>query len=318
MGYVKGDDGIAAPDPVRAPFVRQLFEMYATGQHTDHTLTAWLNVNEQRTARDRAFGVDTVREMLCNAAYAGYVSGRRDKTKAIKGLHQPVVDEVLFDRVQLIRRQRARTMNPGRPSPNYLLRGLARCRRCNARMQGTTGGRANTPRYYCASRRANHSCDQPIIPAEQVEQQLAAFLTGFAPNPAIRKEILTRLSTNTPESSDATARRDALEQRLTRARDLYGLGDLDRPEYIARRDAIHAELDALAPEPTANLDQASKVLADFRGLLVHRDRPHRQAPTPQPHLRRRMARPRPLGGSPAQALVPGVLPATAPRNGGGK
>jgi hypothetical protein len=45
--------------------------------------------------------------------------------------------------------------------------------------------------------------------------------------------------------------------------DLYELGDLDRPEYIARRDAIHAELDALAPEPTANLDQAGKVLEDF-------------------------------------------------------
>ena len=56
-GYVKGNDGIAVPDPVKAPFVRQLFEMYATGQHTDRTLTAWLNVNDQRTARDRAFGV---------------------------------------------------------------------------------------------------------------------------------------------------------------------------------------------------------------------------------------------------------------------
>ena len=262
-GYVKGEDGIAVPDPVKAPFVRQLFEMYATGQHTDRTLTAWLNVSGQRTARDRAFGIDTVREMLCNAAYAGYVSGRRDKSKTIKGLHKPIVEEALYDRVQLMRRQRARTLNPGRPSPNYLLRGLARCRRCNARMQGSTGGRANKPRYYCASRRANHSCDQPIIPAEQVERQLAAFLAGFAPNPAIRKEILTRLATNTPESRDTAARRAALEQRLTRARDLYELGDLDRPEYIARRDTIHAELDALAPAPTANLDQASKVLDDF-------------------------------------------------------
>jgi hypothetical protein len=45
--------------------------MYATGLHSDRTLTAWLNVNEQRTTRGRAFGIDTVREMLCNAAYAG-------------------------------------------------------------------------------------------------------------------------------------------------------------------------------------------------------------------------------------------------------
>jgi hypothetical protein len=30
-------------------------------------------------------------------------------------------------------------------------------------------------------------------------------------------------------------------------RDLYELGDLQRAEYIARRDAINSELNALAP-----------------------------------------------------------------------
>ncbi len=48
-----------------------------------------------------------------------------------------------------------------------------------------------------------------------------------------------------------------------RDRDLYELGDLERAEYIARRDAIHAELNALAPEPIPDLDQARKVLEDF-------------------------------------------------------
>jgi hypothetical protein len=35
------------------------------------------------------------------------------------------------------------------------------------------------------------------------------------------------------------------------------------PEYVARRDAINAELSALAPGPIPDLDQASKVLEDF-------------------------------------------------------
>jgi site-specific DNA recombinase len=128
-GYAKGEDEIATPEPEKAPYVRRLFEMYATGQHTDRTLAAWLNVHEQRTTRSRTFGADTVREMLCNAAYCGYVSPRRDKSKAIKGLHEPIVDEALFDRVQELRRQRARNLKPGRPSQRYLLRGLARCER---------------------------------------------------------------------------------------------------------------------------------------------------------------------------------------------
>jgi hypothetical protein len=130
-------------------------------------------------------------------------------------------------------------------------------------MQGTTGGRQNKPRYYCSTRRANNSCDHPIIPAEQVERQLAQFLTDFAPSPAIRDQIVCRLSSNAPETSETTRRRAGLEERLRRTRDLYELGDLTRPEYIARRDAIHTELDSLAPNPIPDIDQASKVLEDF-------------------------------------------------------
>jgi hypothetical protein len=59
-------------------------------------------------------------------------------------------------------------------------------------MQGTSGGRDLKARYYCATSRANRSCDQPIFPTERVEQQLAQFLTGFAPNKATQTEILHR------------------------------------------------------------------------------------------------------------------------------
>src|ERR1700677_3429623 len=66
-----------------------------------------------RSARGRLPGKDTVREMLCNAAYAGYVSGLRDKSRAIKGLHEPIVPEELFDRVQEVRGWRSRVVKPG-------------------------------------------------------------------------------------------------------------------------------------------------------------------------------------------------------------
>jgi site-specific DNA recombinase len=63
-GLAKGTDGIAVPDPERAPFVLRLYELYATGQHTDRTLAEWLNLQGQRTTKGRAFSTDTVREML--------------------------------------------------------------------------------------------------------------------------------------------------------------------------------------------------------------------------------------------------------------
>lgn len=48
-GLLKGEDGIAVPEVEKAPYVLRMFEMYATGQHTDRTIAEWLNVQEQRT-----------------------------------------------------------------------------------------------------------------------------------------------------------------------------------------------------------------------------------------------------------------------------
>jgi hypothetical protein len=66
-----------------------------------------------------------------------------------------------------------------------------------------------------------------------------------------------------PESHDAAKRREALEERLRRMRDLYELGDLERAEYVARRNAINAELEGMAPRPLRNLGGAQEVLKDF-------------------------------------------------------
>jgi site-specific DNA recombinase len=263
-GYLKGAEGIAAPCPERSPYVLRIYELYAGGQHTDRTLAEWLNANGQRTTRGRLFSTDTVREMLSNAAYAGYVSGRRDKTKAIKGLHEAIVPETLYDRVQELRSQRARTLKPGRPSQRYLLRGIARCERCQGKMHGTAVGTKLAARYYCATRRASHTCDQPLIHADRVEAQLVDFIADFKPHPAIREEILRRLasSTNT-DTTETTEHRAGLEERLRRAHDLYELGDLTRPEYMACREAINAELATTAPDPIPDLDQAQQVLEDF-------------------------------------------------------
>jgi hypothetical protein len=129
------------------------------------------------------------------------------------------------------------------------------------------GGRDLKARCYCA----NRSCDQPIVPAERVEQQLAQFLTGFAPNKATRTEIMHRLSS--PATTSGTARPPSAAPRWRselRMRDLYyELGDLHRAGYVARREAINAELSALTPAPIPDLDQAPQVLEDFTSFWTN-------------------------------------------------
>ena len=182
-GYIRDlVSKIAVPDPERAPLVLELFERYGTGQESDLTLAAWLNATGARTARDRPFGKDTVREMLCNAAYAGYVTAGRSNDRSIRGLHEAIVSEELFDRVQEIRGWRTRVVKPGPPSEEYLLRKLLYCDRCGARMHGTRGSRTATRRYMCSTRRYGNPCGERIVKAEKLETQLSDWIRGFQPD----------------------------------------------------------------------------------------------------------------------------------------
>jgi hypothetical protein len=69
-------------------------------------------------------------------------------------------------------------------------------------------------------------------------------------------EILDRLAHGEDSDSEDVARkRRQLNERRKRLRDLYELGDVDRSEYVSKRDALDAELDALDPEPRRALLQ---------------------------------------------------------------
>jgi DNA invertase Pin-like site-specific DNA recombinase len=225
---------------------------------------AWGYLGGQRTTRGNLFCADTVRDMLGNLTYCGYVTAQRSTSKEIRGKHQPLVSEELFDRCADLRRQRTTTKNPGRPSANYLLRSIVRCKRCDGRMHGTTGGRHREARYYCSTRRKKHGCDQPLTAAGPIEEQIARFLAEFQPSEAMREEILDRLAhSEDTDTEDIGRKRRQLNERRKRLRDLYELGDLDRSEYVSKRDALDAELDALAPGPAPDLDHARAVLEDF-------------------------------------------------------
>ena len=263
-GYVRDpDSGIAVPDPERAPLVRELFERYATGQESDRSLAAWLNAKGARTARGRAFGKDTVRDMLLNSAYCGYVGGLRSKDRSIKGLHDPIVPEQLFDRVQEVRSWRTRVVKPGRPSEDYLLRKLLYCERCGARMHGNRGSTGRIRRYHCSTRRHGDGCDQPLAHAEPLEAQIVDWLRGFQPDAQLRTVVLATLRQAAAQANGDASRRRDLDGQLERLRDLYVMGDVTKDEYTLRRQSLEEELERVGPPLDPQLDRAEAVLRDF-------------------------------------------------------
>jgi hypothetical protein len=240
-----------------------MFKRYATGQESDRTLAARLNAKGVLTSRGRQFAKDTVREMLCNAAYAGYVTGLHSKDRSIRGLHDAIVPEALFDRVQELRSYKAVVKQPSPPSDEYLLRKLLCCERCGARMHGNRGSRPPVRRYLCATRRYTQGCTQPITRAEPLENQLAQWLRDFQPDATLRELVLDTIISQASQQTGEADRRGELTEQLRRLQDLYVLGDLTKAQYVMRRQTLQDELERLTPPTDPQLAGAEKLLANF-------------------------------------------------------
>jgi DNA invertase Pin-like site-specific DNA recombinase len=263
-GYVRDPQSkLAVANPQIAPLVLESFERYATGQESDLTIAQWLSATGARTNRGRPFSKDAVRSILSNAAYCGYVSPRRDVSRTTKGLHEPIVSEELFVRVQEMRTWRARVLKAGPASNDYLLRKLLRCDRCGARMHGTRGGRNGSRRYMCSARHYATPCGEPMIQAERLEDQLVEWIRDFKPDKQLIDLIVREIEADRPKRDPSKARRGELLGQLTRLQDLYVLGDVPKAQYVMRRQAIEEELQRLGAPADPAIDRAKELLGDF-------------------------------------------------------
>jgi len=107
-----GESNWAVPAivPEAARSIRRAFELYATGQYSDARIARVLNDEGYRIVskwqpQGGPFGKDTLTAMLANPFYVGWVvqptgdggSNRRDDAHLLRGRHEPIIDQALFD-----------------------------------------------------------------------------------------------------------------------------------------------------------------------------------------------------------------------------
>lgn len=128
-----------------AEIVKLIFQMYADGKGYK-AIVNYLNKQGYKTKHGNDFSVGPIRDILLNPVYIGMVryNVRRNwnekRRRNInpnpiieKGIHEPIIDKELWDRVQAIYKSKQ-----GRPSRiydgEYPLTGILRCPECGAGM----------------------------------------------------------------------------------------------------------------------------------------------------------------------------------------
>lgn len=131
IGYL--DNGGGKPktlDPVRAPLVRQAFELYASQEYSYISLLADLTRRGLKSDKGRPISMCCLETLLKNPFYCGLIEIKRTG-EIFDGAHEPLISAALFERVQDIRSGKC---GKKVTRHNHLFRGLFRCARCSGPM----------------------------------------------------------------------------------------------------------------------------------------------------------------------------------------
>jgi site-specific DNA recombinase len=277
--------------PIEQAAVQMAFTLYATGNYSDGQVANMLNAHQHTDENGRQirfrtkgrrgrcgpgrFSKDSIRDMLQNFAYTGQMpyfgdklNGRRkrDPVAVYPGPHPALVDQALFDRCQEVRT--LMSCHPRKAENHmsnlYLLSGLLYCQQCKRPMRAQSG---NGVRYYQDKTRIQHSgpCDQVMVRAEEVEEQVAQYFLSFHLPATWREEVIARLCS--AEDLEAMERsRQEVESRLARIVELYLAGDLRREQYEQEKRACYDQLADLQPNGYSVVMNAGETLNRFETL----------------------------------------------------
>jgi DNA invertase Pin-like site-specific DNA recombinase len=261
--------------------VRLIFESYATGNYSDESLRDELNergltaVHKGRRVR---FQADTVAGILTNPFYIGIV---RYKGETRDGVHSAAIDRALWEQCQVIRARRASSLD-GTPrcgripvrGVGGLLSELAFCARCGWKLHTMMNGEgASRQRYYrCGQRRRFGvcACDAKMIAARPIEEQVFDVLRALTIPPALRDAVIAvvqqRLERPTTLNGVST---EALKAQLTRLKELYEFGDIERTAYLQKREQLQHQLTQTAATTplSVDLEQAMNLLGNMPQLI---------------------------------------------------
>ncbi len=259
FGATKGEDGIPIPDmqernvkvdeqQVRVrnyEGLKMAFDHAAQGE-TDRQIAIVLNQSGCRTTGthgSRPFSKDTVKDMLSNRFYIGYIPNGNGGW--MKAKHEPFVQPDLFEQVQRARAERANKPQTIRSDASvYSLSGIARCAECGRTLRSFKGrGRV---RLVCNGRIKSGDCSEPSTCLDVYEEQLLAYLTAFHIPDDYQEKILgahRRLES----AYDVGKQRAVLEARLKRTKELYKWGHITQEEYLADYAGIQDGLKQLTP-----------------------------------------------------------------------
>ncbi len=161
------------PDPYEAPIIKELFEIYSTGNYSIYELQFWLAEKNLTARTGKPIGHSVVQTILVNPFYYGLI---RWHGQSKIGKHKPIISQDLFDTTQYVLAKH-RNFLMRRRVHQFLLRGFVYCSECGQRYTAEwhkdehklvkRGGRIA---YYHCPKHDRNGCPAPYVEMEDLEK----------------------------------------------------------------------------------------------------------------------------------------------------
>lgn len=255
---IEGGKGYTLVPNENAKYVVMIYDWLLQGNGAIH-IAKMLHDMGVPTLTGSVWSPASVRNILQNKTYCGYVSWQRRKTvKALedgvtiktrkrndkaaeyfKGLHEPIIDEETWLKAQEMREKRALpSCNDNKNGLKNPLAGIVKCGKCGRTMQSTTHQNKRI-RLRCPN---FHNCSCGSIYMDAVESELIEQL----------KDWLNRYSTTVSRETQSTSRADAIKDmiahlssesdkitaQIDKACDLLEQGIYDKDMFISRSETL--------------------------------------------------------------------------------
>ena len=253
IGYqnIGGKDGPnIKPDEKRAPFIRRAFELVAGGRHKQSEVLQIVTDEGLTTAGGRPLPKQTFQAVLRNPLYAGFVTLPSDPTfEPVKGLHEAIVSEEIFDCVQAILDGRRPSIVPKKKiNPLLPLKCLVRCESCGTPLTGglAKGRSKRYPRYWCRKQ----GCRAVKLSSTQLEDEFLGLLGRLRANqntiaafPKIAARVWQEKQGDSERESQRLTMRLAEQKRLKfELLKMRMRGELSREEFEQANVDFAAEI----------------------------------------------------------------------------
>ena len=288
FGYALCDDGCEGADGVHGSFhkvpgkadaVLEAYERYDSGSLNFQDLADWLNaegfrtngLSSERTSRKRGvnrFTRHAVRRMLTNKTYTGKITFGEH---AFEGIHEAIVGDDLFKRVQVLidrNRQPHNSLKGRKSKVGHLLARVARCHECGRNLHANTKKADGNPTYYTMHKYAmGRECTfaGKSFKGEPIDDVIHRLFSGFKLGDRWREYVMGQFLDRT-ELDKMTRRRQEFERQRERVKHLYIQGFMDSDEMTEKLSGIEEGIKATQILPETAVDDAANSLLDFKGV----------------------------------------------------